>query len=56
MIVKKENFKVYNLEGSLLGWVHLIGDLKDKKGQKTKKVHVYEKDWDFLPKGFIPVH
>jgi len=52
----KEKFNAYNLEGSILGWSHSKGSLVDLKGKPTKKVHIYSKGWDYLPKGFTPVH
>jgi len=52
----KENFNAFNLEGSLLGWVHTNGQLLDAKGRPTKKLHIYSKGWNYLPKGFIPVY
>lgn len=52
----KEKFKAYNLEGSILGWIHTKKKLVDSKGEPTQNVHIYDKNWDYLPKGFVPVH
>lgn len=43
-----------NLTGSLLGWIHEGGQLINSKGRPTKKVHVYGKDWNFVPDSYEP--
>ncbi len=48
----KKGFRVFNLKGSLLGWVSSGGDLVNKAGLSTKKVHVYSSKWNLLPSGF----
>lgn len=50
----KNKVNAYNLKESLLGWAHR-GLSFTSKGIKTKKAHVYEEAWNFLPKGYVGV-
>ena len=50
----KEGVRTYNLAGGLLAWVLEGGRVYDAKGE-TKRVHVYGKKWNYLPKGYEPV-
>ncbi|MEM7645325.1 MAG: rhodanese-like domain-containing protein [Pseudomonadota bacterium] len=50
--LKKKGIRAYNLEGSLLGWIHDGRPVVGPHGQNTKEVHVYGKSWNFLPQGF----
>ncbi len=47
----KDNIKAFNLKESLLGWAHR-GLSFTSKGSETKKAHIYEEAWNFLPKGY----
>lgn len=51
MKLKKKGIKAYNLEGSLLGWVHDGRPVVSKSGKESKKVHVYGRSWNHLPEG-----
>ena len=53
--LRAKNIDAYNLDGSLLGWVHDGGKLVDANGQVTKKIHVYGKRWNLAPNGYIPI-
>ena len=48
----KKNIKAYNLEGSILGWVHSGGELRDKQGLLTNKVHVFGSSYNLLPPNY----
>lgn len=50
----KKNINAYNLQESLLGWAHR-GLSFSIKGSETKKAHVYEEAWNFLPSGYTGV-
>ncbi len=50
----ERDFRVANLEGSLLAWIHAGGALVDAEGP-TRRVHVYGKRWNLLPAGYEPV-
>jgi rhodanese-related sulfurtransferase len=50
----KEDINAFNLKESLLGWAHR-GLTFTSKGTETKKAHVYEEAWNFLPKGYTGV-
>ena len=44
--------KVYNLYGGIFNWVNLGYEIVDAKGEKTNRVHAYNKDWGkWLVKG-----
>ena len=45
----------YNLEGSLLGWIHNGGSVVDPSGTPTRKVHVYGRKWNYLPTGYTGI-
>ena len=51
----KKGFTAKNLKGSILGWAH-ADLLFEKDGQKTNKVHTFNKDWDLLPEGYEAVY
>ena len=50
--LKKKKLDAYNLEGSILGWVHEGQPVVSESGKQVKKVHVYGKRWDFVPDGY----
>ncbi len=47
--------RVWNLEGSILMWVNLGNSVFETGGAETKRVHVYGKEWNVLPRGYTPV-
>jgi len=52
--MSEKGFDVYNLKGGLLAWVLEGGKVYDTHGE-TKRVHVYGKEWNYLPEGYEPV-
>ncbi len=46
--------RVFNLEGGILAWVHAGQRIVDRNGQ-TNRVHVYDRKWDLLPRGYEAV-
>ena len=52
--LKKQGYKVSNLEGSILGWLHAGGELVASNGV-AKVVHVNGKRWDLAPAGYRTV-
>jgi len=52
-ILNKLGFNVYNLEGSLLGWINEGGHLETLHGKSTKRVFIYGGS-QFLPQGYSP--
>ena len=50
-VLKEKNFQAFNLKGGLLSWAHQ-GGLFEINGSPTKRAHVYEEAWNFLPKGY----
>ena len=52
--LQAQGWEVYNLTGSILGWVHAGGHV-EHEGVITKRVHVYGEKWDFLPEGYESV-
>ena len=61
MFAKKlheENWQVANLKGSILSWCHAGGKLVSgpvNQRLETKRVHIYSKQWNLLPKGYQAV-
>ena len=54
--ISKKGFDAYNLEGSILGWIHHQGPLVDQNKQQTKRIHVYGSSWDLPPDGYTSTH
>ncbi len=52
--MSQKGIEVYNLRGGLLAWVFEGGKVYDTNGE-TKRVHVYGKEWNYLPEGYEPV-
>jgi len=52
----KKGATVYNLRGGLLAWVLEGGKVYDKKGNETKRIHVYGRRWDYPPRGYSSVY
>lgn len=50
--LKRSGIKAYNLEGSILGWVHEGKPVVDGSGKKVMNVHVYGSSWNYLPEGY----
>lgn len=44
-LIKKGYKNVYNLYGGLFNWVNKGFAVVDAKGEETKKVHAYNKEW-----------
>lgn len=49
--MEKEGIKIDNLSGGLLAWVLEGGKVFDNHGE-TKRIHVYNKKWNYLPRGY----
>ena len=49
--MEKEGIKIDNLSGGLLAWVLEGGKVLDNHGE-TKRIHVYNKKWNYLPRGY----
>jgi rhodanese-related sulfurtransferase len=52
--MEKKGIRIFNLKGGILAWVHEGGKVYDAKGE-TKRVHVHEEKWNYLPQGYEPV-
>lgn len=52
----EQGYKAYNLDGSILTWLHSGGILYDHKNNPTKTVHVYGKTWDLAPNDYVTVY
>jgi len=50
--LRKKGLEVFNLKGTILAWVHAGKDVVDADGRKTRKVHVYDEEWNLLPEGY----
>ena len=50
----KKNVKAMNLAGSVLAWAHAGKTFVGPNGE-TKRVHVYSKKWNLLPREYEPV-
>jgi len=46
--MRNKGFNAENLIGGIYGWTFEGGKIIDSKGQQTRNVHVYSKDWNFL--------
>ena len=53
--LRAKGYDAYNLEGSILGWIHDGGKLVDRYGKEVKKIHVYGEKWNFPPKDYKTV-
>lgn len=52
--MEKMGIEIENLAGGLLAWVFEGGRVFDSHGE-TRRVHVYNQKWNYLPKGYEPV-
>ncbi|MBW1901643.1 MAG: rhodanese-like domain-containing protein [Deltaproteobacteria bacterium] len=52
--MSNKGIDIYNLKGGLLAWVLEGGRIYDATGE-TKRVHVYGKKWNYLPRGYEAV-
>ena len=52
--LRRAGIDAYNLDGAILAWVHGPGTLTDREGP-TRKVHVFGRKFDLLPKGYEAV-
>ena len=53
--LRKKGLQAYNLHQGILGWAWAAQNF-EKDGLKTKKVHVYNKAWNFLPEDYEGVY
>ena len=51
---RKKGIDILNLEGSLLAWSHVRGELVNARGS-TKKVHVFSRQWQLVADDYQPV-
>jgi len=49
--IEKKGIKINSLTGGLLAWVLEGGKVFDIHGE-TKRIHVYDLKWNYLPKGY----
>ena len=52
--LQEKGLNILNLEGSLLAWSHIGGELVNSSG-KTKEVHVFGKKWELTADDYQPV-
>ena len=52
--MSKKGIMIYNLSGGLLAWVLEGGKVYDANGE-TKRIHVYDEEWNYPPKGYESV-
>ncbi len=52
--LRVRGFEVRNLAGSALAWAH-AGLPFEARGKATRRVHVFNADWNLLPRGYEPV-
>ena len=52
--LRKKGINILNLEGSLLAWSHIQGELVNATGS-TKKVHVFGRQWQLTADNYQPV-
>jgi len=48
----REGWNASNLEGSVLAWTHEGGELVDKQGNPTQRVHVFGRRWNLTADGY----
>jgi rhodanese-related sulfurtransferase len=50
----REGIRILNIQGGILAWVFSGGKVY-QAGMETRRVHVYEEEWNYLPQGYEPV-
>jgi len=50
--LKEKNFNAANMQGGILYWSFLRGNVVTPDNKPTKKVHTYGNSWAILPSGF----
>jgi rhodanese-related sulfurtransferase len=53
---RKENVTAFNLKGGVLAWSHGILPFINEEGERTKEVHVFGPDWNFLEATHSPIY
>ncbi|MFQ6538245.1 MULTISPECIES: rhodanese-like domain-containing protein [Aphanothece] len=51
----QQGFRTRNLKGSVLAWAH-AGLALEHGGRATRRVHVYSRGWNLLPRGYEAVY
>lgn len=55
----KQGIKAENLEGGILAWSYVVGPLlfKNLNGERaeTNRIHIYDKDWNFVHPDYVAV-
>lgn len=52
--LRKQGINILNLEGSLLAWSHIQGELTNTTGS-TDKIHVFGRQWQLTADSYQPV-
>jgi len=52
--MSEKGVMIYNLSGGLLAWVLEGGKVYDSNGE-TKRIHVYDQEWNYPPQGYESV-
>ena len=52
--LQKEGIAVYNLRGGILAWVHDGGKVYNQNGE-TRRIHVYDSEWNLAPADYEAV-
>jgi len=52
--LRADGWEAFNLEGSILSWTHIGGDLVNQDGA-TRELHVYGRQWDLAASGYETV-
>ena len=53
---QKRGYDVTNLKGGVLAWAQAGRVFQSPSGIETKRVHIYDDDWNYLPKSYIPIY
>jgi sodium/bile acid cotransporter 7 len=53
--LSRRGVRSYNLKGGVLAWAHANRTFIDEDGKETRRVHVYGRRWNLLPKGYEAV-
>lgn len=52
--LQKKGIPAFNLRGGILAWVHDGGKVFNRDGE-TQQIHVYDRQWNFVPAGYEAV-